>query len=89
MVEVRKKLFGCESKATDPTIEVNEEGAEKIFYWTCPIKLIPKNIIDFMNMYYYYKNYQSAPMPDYNNVSKRFLLASAYYENRKSEMTKN
>ena len=54
-------------------------------YWNCPIRFIPDNVLQFMEIYNYYKTFPGARMPDYKNVSKRFLLAIQYIEMKKNE----
>lgn len=54
-------------------------------YWNCPVKFVPANVWQFLEIYDYYKQFPSANAPDYNKVSKRFLAAYTYYEVKLNE----
>ena len=71
----------------EPTFEETESDT-KVRYWMCPIKFIPDSIMRFNKVYVYHKNYPSAPMPAYSEVSPRFLMASQYYDAKYSEYVK-
>ncbi len=67
-----------------PTFEEIENNIH-YFYWNCPVKFIPNNIIKFFCLYDHVKQFPNVRMPDYNNTSIRFLLAGRYYEARYGE----
>lgn len=84
-----RDAWGCETKTQmyEPTFE-EIEGEKKMRYWMCPMKFIPESIMHFNKIYVYHKNYPSAPMPAYNDVSPRFLMASQYYDGKYAEYVK-
>lgn len=71
----------------EPTFE-EVDGDVKYRYWMCPMNFIPGSIVKFNRIYVYQKNYPSAPMPSFIDVSPRFLLASQYYESKYAEYVK-
>ena len=55
---------------------------EGTVYGQCPLKFIPKSIYQFLQIYDYYKQFPSAPMPDYDRVSVRLLSAWRYLDSK-------
>lgn len=81
------KMWGCLTEATQPMEEI--EGGEKIVYMNCPLKFIPRSIVQFMRIYSYQKRFPSAGMPAFEGVSSRFLKAVNYYEGKLAEFKKD
>lgn len=71
----------------EPTFE-ETAGDIRSRYWMCPMRFIPSSVYEFNRLYVYHKNYPSAPMPAYHDVSPRFMLASQYYDVKYSEYVK-
>jgi hypothetical protein len=57
-----------------PTFASEENGIEYKYY-RCPRKYIPLSIVKFVNQMNYYKDFQGAEIPSYDNVSPRFRQA--------------
>ena len=53
-------------------------------YWNCPLNFLPEQVTEFARRFRYQKDFPSAPMPDYDTVSRRWVLAYQYYENKLS-----
>ena len=51
-------------------------------FWNCPINFIPESVVEFTRQYRYYKDFPSAPMPEYEEVPKRWILSYQYYETK-------
>ena len=80
-----KKAWGCEKKAiTMVPVLKRQVGETEYRYWRCPQKMITWNVIEFINMLDYSKEF-NAPMPPYNSLSRRFKSALAVYKKYTSE----
>ena len=79
-------MWGCEKKTqmSVPTFEEIENG-EHNRYWNCPMKFIPESLYKFFMLYNYHKDFPSAQMPSFPNLSNRFLIAYKYYEMKLNE----
>jgi hypothetical protein len=88
-VPVRREEWGCHKRTRlqIPTFVYEEEGVT-YRYWMCPWNFVPDSILQFFEVYRYYKDFPSAPMPDIYDVSGRFIIAARYYEARINEYTK-
>jgi len=92
-VLLRKDMIGFEcSKCTDELKVIRNHNGDTdhsvpVFYhdligefFVCPIVMIPKSVILFLDQYDYYEKYPSAA-PSYEKVNPRFWEAVKYYEN--------
>ena len=85
-----KDVWGCDKKTQmpNPTFEEMENGMH-YKYWQCPRKFIPDSIFKFLLIKNYHESFPSAPMPAFEDVSPRFLIANNYYENKLNEYQKD
>lgn len=51
-------------------------------YWNCPIKFVPDSVWQFLSLHAYHKDFPSAPMPAYREVSSRFFQAYTFYNSK-------
>lgn len=83
------EAWGCIKlpKISVPVLEEVEDGIRYV-YKRCPIRFIPKSIMQFIRIYDYHKNFPGSPMPTYENASCRFINAYQYYESKLAEYIK-
>jgi hypothetical protein len=78
-----KKRWGCDGFTAERAIyEEQREDGDIDRYWNCPLLFVPESVIEWFKSYKYYSRFPSAPMPDYEHVSQRFLAAVDIYENK-------
>lgn len=65
------------------------DGSTVYEYWNCPMRFIPKNVIDFLTVHGFYARHPSSPFPSFEECSARYLKASAYYEAKTAEYVEN
>lgn len=84
-----KETWGCVTKTrmSVPTFEEIENNTH-FRYWNCPMKFMSDSIYKFFLVYNYYKDFPSAAMPSFSDVSARFFTAYKYYENKLCENRK-
>jgi hypothetical protein len=56
--------------------------------FVCPIRLIPKNIITFLDEYDFYEKYPSA-VPHYRDINPRFWAAVKFFDNARAKIINN
>jgi len=61
-------------------VSIDVSNGVNYVYWNCPKKFIPNAIYAWYEEYMYQKNFPSAPMPAYKDVSNKFLMAYTLYE---------
>lgn len=77
-----KDVWGCEKKTKlkQPTFKDMINGV-LYQYWNCPVKFIPNSVYEFLRIKNFYSRYPGASMPDFENISPRFLLMDEIYTN--------
>ena len=65
----------------------DEEAGTLTQYWSCPVRFIPPNIIDFIKRYDYMNKFAASVHTDYDNISPRFKQAMAMLDNLTHEYT--
>jgi len=65
-----------------------EEDGVAYIYYNCPINFIPKSVWDFCNIYDYYREFSSAPMPSIKDVSYKFWIAYKYFTSKTNEYSR-
>lgn len=79
-----REAWGCteETKMASPT--EMQEGEELLRFRNCPVKFIPASVTEFAVLYRYHKEFPSAKMPSYANLSMRFRKAWQVYQSSMS-----
>ena len=54
---------------------------------TCPFHYVPNNILQFIDEYYYYENYNGQGIPTYDDMNGRFHCASKMYRGYIAKLT--
>ena len=76
-----KIRYGCESCAATNRSVFEIESFDTVYsFHNCPLLFISKSAKSFYNRYIYQKDYPSAPMPEYDNVSARWVQSHKIYE---------
>ncbi len=75
-----KEVWGCNKRTlmSEPTLEYTD-GDNHVRLWDCPNNYIPKSVYQFLKIINYTQKY-NAPVPQYGDVSVRFLKASAWFD---------
>lgn len=79
------RIRGCDGKPAPKRVEIETVGDKTYVYWNCPKKFIPASLYKWFHEYDYHKKFISAPMPSYENISRRFLTAVNVYESAINE----
>ena len=84
-----RDVWGCQNKTRlERGYVVRELKDDTILHYVnCPVKYISDAVWNFYDMYNYYKEFPSAAMPEYSNVSPRFWQAHKLFSNKLNEFT--
>jgi hypothetical protein len=81
-----KETWGCHGriKGRQPIAKEDEDGI-RYNYFSCPVRFIPASLTSFISLLDFYRDFPSAKMPDFDNVSMRFFMAYRYYNAKLKE----
>jgi hypothetical protein len=70
---------------SSPTMVDDEE---KKMYWSCPVNFIPQSVWYFLENKLYYSKHPSAPFPNREKVSPRYLKAENIFDSEFAQCMK-